>query len=95
MAEFRASLIMKSWILRVFKDAGLSPVDGLNNGYFQTFNLIKKSWKEVSINTNGRTYNQFDGIIFFGEAPEDVSKETKVFFGGLGDEDDLKELNID
>jgi len=83
------------YIGRIFKEAGLSPMDGLDKGYFQTFNLVKKSWKEVSITANGKTYNQFDGIVFFGDAPTDVSKEMKVIFGGLGDEDDLKEINFD
>ncbi|MFC2125981.1 M28 family peptidase [Bacteroidota bacterium] len=82
------------YISKVFNEAGLFPITKAEDGFYQKFDLEKRTWKEIHIEVNGKVYNQFEGIVFFGNMETDGSVETDVVFGGQGDEDDLQGLDI-
>jgi hypothetical protein len=78
-----------------FEDIGLNPIhEGSENPYFQSFELIKGKWGEVTLTVGGFTFKDRMDIVYIGDTPESSRETIRLKFAGYGREEDYNQMDL-
>ena len=82
----RGQKMAAAFISDHFEDLGLAgPVkDGQHNSYYQQVNLYRTVPGDIYIKANGKRYNNFEDVVFYGASSSEDEVATKVVFAGNG-----------
>lgn len=93
----RGQKMAADYIKNKFKEFGLRAVSDKNTGegYYQEFELEKKSWKDVYVQRKKVKKNNLDDIIYFGNVAVDEAVKTELVFVGGGKEEDYANKKVE
>lgn len=86
------------YIKNQFIEIGLEPSvpseEGDSLSFYQKFNLIKSTWKDVYVKVNNEKIKNFEGIIRYGkkDVPEEFSSD--IVFVGNGSEKEIDAVTV-
>lgn len=83
-----------NFIKKHFQALGLKAVGNAGDGYFQSFNLVKRSYPEAYLKFGDTKLNNTEETFFLGSAHMESEIESAVAFAGTGSEAELKLANI-
>lgn len=89
----RGQKMAADYIKNQFQEAGLKPA-GANGSYFQPFVLEKRSWNDVYVKANGKILQNFDEVIYYGNAHLPQEKTMEAVFVGRGRFQDYEGLDV-
>lgn len=89
----RGQKMAADFIKNQFQQSGLQPA-GLNDTYYQPFTLEKRSWGEIYIKTGEQVLNNFDEVIYYGNAHLPQERSLEAVFVGRGRAIDYEGLDV-
>lgn len=89
----RGQKMAADYIKNQFQEAGLKPA-GLNGTYYQPFMLEKRTWGDVYVKANDKVFNNFDEVIYYGNAHVPQEKTLETVFVGRGRSQDYEGLDV-
>jgi hypothetical protein len=92
----RGQKMAADYIKNKFKDFGLKAVGDKEKGegYYQEFDLEKKTWNDVYVKAKKVKKNNLEGMLYYGNVAINEPVQTELIFVGGGDEKDYEGLEV-
>jgi hypothetical protein len=88
----RGQKMAAAFISAHFEEIGLkAPV---NDGYLQLINLYSSTPDEVYVKVAGKTFNNYDSFVYFGNADSEGEVSYPLVFAGNGRKEDFDQLDV-
>ncbi len=91
----RGQKMAADYIMNHFKQLGLQPGGPEGEGYYQPFELEKRSWGTVYVKAGDKKLSNFEEVIYYGSADIPKEKELEAVFVGHGRPQDYKGLDVE
>ena len=89
----RGQKMAAEYIKNHFKELGLQAV-GTDGSYYQPFALERRSWGDVYVKAKGQKLENFEEVIYYGNARLPEEKEYEIVFAGHGRPQDYEKLDV-
>jgi hypothetical protein len=79
-----------------FKEMGLKSIkEGTKNPYYQSFQLVRGKWGEVTLSAGDLTYKDRKDLVYIGHNPEPYKKNIRLKYAGYGLEEDYRQMDFE